>query len=459
MIVLSISVLVSLFTPFASATLVAIGGLAVFAIAGQPLFGRRERFLLTLACTLSLAVFWISPDPAALYYEALDRATFLAAFMILLALLRDGAVTSPAVLDVGTYLTRQPPGRRYLSIHFGGHALSILLNFGALNLLGPLIMRGIDATTPDPRLADIRRERQISALMRGFSLMVVWSPTAVTQALVFTMLPDAQYSRMVLVGLVIVVLNSLAGWLIDWRTGERARRVIPPEERPQFPAGLPFPRRSFLHFAAVCGLLVATTLAIMALGGVSTVPALTLSAPLVTLVWLVRQSQADRNAGKAVVNRVRSIATKSIPLSGPEAFTLSVAGYCGIVAAGLVNPDAFASIANLEHWPEFALYAAAIIIPFLFSNVGIPPIMTTTFLGTLMASLPGLDFDATLLAMAFCIGWALNLTGSPLGLSAVILSRITGEAGRRLTWTWNGVYTMTCLGIACLVLYVASHVW
>src|SRR3546814_9012071 len=103
---------------------------------------------------------------------------FLAAFMVLLALLRDGAATSDAVLRLGRYLTRQPPGRRYLAIQGGGHLLGIVLNFGALSLLGPLIHRGLraGAAAGERHLLAIREQRQMSAPARGFSWCGVWSP-------------------------------------------------------------------------------------------------------------------------------------------------------------------------------------------------------------------------------------------------------------------------------------------
>lgn len=445
--------LAALYTAAKWTVALAVGAFAVFLIAAFPRFGRREQFLLVLSIGLTIAVAYRVPDPSDLYATAFDRAAFLAAFMILLALLREGAVQSPSVLAVGSYLTQQPPSRRYLSIHLGGHALGLLLNFGSLNLLGPLIMRGVAASTANPAVAEIRIERQISALSRGFSWMVAWSPTAITQALVFAVVPGIDPVRMILIGLILVALTSLAGWGLDGLTGRRARRIIPPDARPQFTGNVPFPSRSAAHFGLVCVCLGGFTGFIMLSTGVTTVPALMLAAPVVTGLWIYRQSAGALDRKIVLRGRLKEVAFRSVPSGSPEAATLACAGYCGVTAAGLVDPITFSNWAALPHWPETALYGAAMLLPLLLSNFGLPPLMVITFFGTLLSDLPGLDFDPTLLAMAFCVGWALNLTGSPFGVTAVILARITGRPGRDLTWRWNGSYTAVTLGISTLVLF------
>ena len=458
MMALSAAVLVSLYTAHEWPMTIAFAAFAVFVVTGRPLYGRREKFLLTFSVGLTIAVYiWVS-NANQLVFSAFERAAFLAAFMILLALLREGAVTSPAVLEVGSYLTRQPPSRRYLSIHLGGHLLAIILNFGALNLLGPLIMRGIAASTPDPQVAAIRQERQISALLRGFSWMVAWSPTAITQALVFAIVPGVDPVRMVIIGLLLVTLTTGAGWALDWHTGRKARRVISATARPQFTAGEPFPARAFRDFATVCTCLAGATIAVILALGVSTIPALMLVAPIVTGLWIVKQNAGRTDWASSVVARMKDVAGQSMPRGSPEAVTLACAGYCGICAAGLVDPQWFADRFGLAEWHELQIYAAAMLLPALLSNIGLPPLMVITFLGTLLSALPGLDYDPTLLAMAFCVGWALNLTGSPFGVTTIILARITAIPGRTLAWRWNGWFSLATLAIATIVLVVFSQI-
>ena len=65
--------------------------------------------------------------------ESLQRASFFAAFIYLVTLLKEAAQRSPSVLELGKYLTRQRRGRRYYSLAIGGHVMGVLLNFGAIS--------------------------------------------------------------------------------------------------------------------------------------------------------------------------------------------------------------------------------------------------------------------------------------------------------------------------------------
>ena len=110
-----------------------------------------------------------------------------------------------------------------------------------------------------------------------------------------------------------------------------------------------------------------------------------------------------------------------MPESSPEAVTLSAAGFAGIVAGQLVPQDALPRLFDVTQLPHLALYALLVAIIPLASNISIPPIVSLTFLGTLLVGVPGLTADPTMLGVAFSAGWAINLTGSPFGASALVL--------------------------------------
>src|SRR3546814_18165598 len=89
-------------------------------------------------CSSDLAY---DPEPWALALRGLDRSAFLAAFILLMALLREGGITSPAVLTCGTYVAQQPPQWRFLAVFLGSHFFSVPINLGSLSLLAPIIQR------------------------------------------------------------------------------------------------------------------------------------------------------------------------------------------------------------------------------------------------------------------------------------------------------------------------------
>ena len=457
---LCLAVLAHLFTDLRAADLAAAAAVLLFAVAGLGHFRTRERILLALAVGLTLAAALLADDFPLLIEHALSRAAFLAAFMILLALLREGAVTSGAVLAVGRYLTRQPPGRRYAAISVGGHALGIFLNFGALSLLGPLIQRGLreGGDQADSRFVAIREQRQISALARGFSWIITWSPTAVTQALVPAIVVGANQGRMAATGAAVTVIVIFAGWIEDRWRGARARARLAADGLPQpVIATLPLPRRDVASFASVCLSLALLTGLVVFAAGVSTIHALMLVAPLVTTGWLWLQLRSRPDAAARLCARLREILLVSAPRGSPEALTLSAAGYCGIVAAGLTDAESLAALVRLDGTPPLVLYLAAAAIVPVASNLALPPILTVTFLGSLFSALPVAPCDPTLLATAFALGWALNLTASPFGATGLVLSRVTGIPATTVTWRWNGPFTLVAYLVVAAALTLLSY--
>ena len=96
------------------------------------------------------------------------------------------------------------------------------------------------------------------------------------------------------------------------------------------------------------------------------------------------------------------------------------------MAAGLTNAPVLAEFAGLQTWSPIAVYLTIMLIVPIASNLAMPPMLTVTFMGSLYSALPDSQLDPTLLATALALGWTLNLTASPFGATALILSRITG---------------------------------
>ncbi len=449
--------LTALYSGAAWANVFAGAAWVLFAVVGQAHFRLRERFLLAMAGLAVTAALVILPDATGLIFAAVASATFLASFMILLALLKEAAITSDSVQTVGAYLTQQPPGRRYVVLQTGGHALGAVLNFGALSLLGPLIQRGVRAMSADgDAVTAIREQRQIAALDRGFSWIIAWSPTAVSQALIPAIVIGADPNRMMAMGLATTLVIFIVGWVEDrirWRHARSrlaAQGVLPERMAPVFPA------QAFVRFGSACLFLVLLTVAIIAGTGVRTVQALMLAAPLVTVIWIAVQYLRHGRPMAVLRNRYRAVAFRAVPDVSPEALTLSAAGFCGIVVAGLVPAPVVAAFFGLDQVPPVLLYIAITAIVPLASNAAMPPIFVVTFIGGMLVATPGLGYDPTMLGLAFVFGWAINLTASPFGASSLVLARATGIDGRTLSWRWNGVFSLAAFAVAALALSLFS---
>ncbi len=458
LVVMCAAVLLQLYLAPLWAGPLAASALFAFVITGQRWFSLRERLLLLAGAVVSIAAFIVSDMPWPLILSAMERAAFLAAFMLLLALLKEAASTSDAVREVGQYLTKQPPGRRYLANHVGGHVLGVPLNFGVLSLLGPLIQRGVRADAKsNPLVAEIRERRQLTALARGFSAIIAWSPTSVAQAMIPVMVIGADAFSVSVMGFCVVVVMIFVGWSEDrfrfksLRAKLNAQGIQVPVEHPVFPS------RDFKVFMGICGLLVGLALLFMAGFKVSIVPALMLASPVVTCFWFWLQNRTSERAGELTIERCKGLMRETLPSVSPEAVTLSAAGYVGMVAGGLVPGDAFAEefgLANIS--PVFIYIAVAAIMP-IASCVAMPPMMVGTFFAAMLTStvLPALDMS--MLGFAIAMGWMLNLTGSPFGATNLILSRVTGIPGTTLSWRWNGAYTLVMFAVVVIATILFAY--
>ncbi|MHA1528889.1 MAG: hypothetical protein ACTSVG_07705, partial [Alphaproteobacteria bacterium] len=315
------------------------GAALMVVVVVTPRFGVREWVLLGVALALTAGLAGGDGGWSAARH-ALNQGAFFAAFILLMMLLREAAITSPAVQAVGHFLTGQQPGRRFVATYLGGHLSGVLLNFGAISLLAPLIQRGVRAepalTADDERRATIREQRQLSALIRGFAFVITWAPTTLTQAIILGSLPGLDVGRVMVLGLAVSGAMLVVGWAEDRLRWGRPRRRAPGMPVVRFP-GL---AARDLGLVALC--LIAGTYGARALLEVTTAQALMLMAPLMLTGWVFTQNAGD-GAGqgvRALRRRLGEIATGPLPRMTRDAYLLGVAGFIGSAAARLAPVDA-----------------------------------------------------------------------------------------------------------------------
>jgi hypothetical protein len=401
--------------------------------------GVREGYLLTLCAMLTMMILWLHDSPAEALAVALDQAIFLMAFIMLVGLMQQAAMTSPAILECGLYLTKQRAGRRYFALFGGTHIMTQLFNLGVVSLLAPLIRRGTEDES-DP-LNPIREKRQLNSMLRGFAWAVVWSPTAVAPLVLTTLLPEAQRGPWIVAGLVIAVVVMLIGWAEDrWQ-----HRDYVPAAGTTNP---PFPVRAYGNFAFVCLALLGLTLAGMALFDESVVFGLMMASPIILFCWLAVQNGGDWAASKA---RLAEIGLGHLPRAAPLAVTLACSGYVGRAAAALIPAAEWSAALGLEAWPGWLFLLSLAVGVAALSQFALSPIMMAVFFGSLIAAVPELPTDITWAALAISCGWALTMTASPFATVVLMIAGATKHTGRELAWWWNWRFTAATtvfLGVA-----------
>lgn len=404
-------------------------------------FGAREWVLSLIAAALAIG-HYMRPHGGSDILFALDRAAFFGAFIYTVTLLKEAAQRSGSVLMLGHYITQQPTGRRYFSLAAGSHLMGVLLNFGAVSLLTPLIQRGARSASENLKQVAIAEQQQISALLRGFAWMIMWSPTALTQAVLFTAFPSVNLSIVIALGISATIVMVLVGRLEDrlrWRG----------TKQPIYTDVAAFPRHAAMRFSIICLTIISCTIFAMKVFDVSAALGLMLVAPLIMAVWIFAQELEEERAHpiSSTVNSVLDILRGSSGMLGRNAFTLGAAGFIGEAAARLLPVASFANALSLDSMPDWLFLMALPIIITLGGQIALSPILIVVFLSAIINQLPILPADPNLIVFALGAGWAMSMTASPNASATLLISGVTNIPPTTLTWRWNGVYSLMCYAV------------
>lgn len=412
----------------------------------------RERYLLALSTVIAGLVWILDPDPLRNLQAALNQAAFLMAFVIVLGILRESAVTSPSISELGAYLTQQPTGRRYSALYLGTGALQVLFNIGVVSFLVPLIQRGIERARPNDPLNPIREQRQISAMQRGFAWGVVWSPTALAPLALFELLPSVDRLAWMAMGLAVFFLMLVIGWgddTIRFRSYRPATKIVPPA----------FPKQAALGFlmTSICLLGLAEAAAVAF--DETVVFGLLVACPVVTIGWIALQSGILRAGPAATRARLSDLYRVHLDQSSNLAIMLACAGFMGRAAGLLVPSDDLATGLNLYTLPDWVVLSALPVALCLFSMLGFSPIMMAIFFGSLFGGMATLPADATLIALAISCGWGLSMTTSPFATILLLINRMGNIPMPKLSYGWNGRFSaLAVLGLT-IVFFALSRLY
>lgn len=438
------------FTGLRAIQIAAYGAMVLVILLSLRRLGTREIYLIAVSAALTVLVIVTQQDAATVLQGALDQAVFLMAFILLLSLLQAAASTSPSIAITGEYLTRQPPGRRYIALGSGTSVLAVLFNLGIVSFLVPLIQRGIQRAAPGDALNPIREQRQITALLRGFAWSVTWSPTALAPLIVADLLPGVERSAWIGYGFALFLSMMAIGWLED--------RIKFRAYKPQgLRAVMAFPQTAALRFFATTGWFLILMLGFMWLFDESAVFGVLAACPIMVIGWVAAQIGLRRSdLIPTLKDRLRDMIRSDLPGSVNVAVTLAASGFIGRAAAGLTPATEVAEALGLSVMPDWLLLA--LIPPFLsvISLLALSPTMMAVFMGSFFAALPVLPADATLLAFSISCGWALSMTFSPFATVVLLIARGSGIPATTLTWGWSLGFTLIAAVLLFPVFYLLT---
>lgn len=405
---------------------------------------RREIPLLAVAGLTGLLVLWRHPDPLPVLWAGAAAGTSLGALIMALGLLQAPATTSRLVRRCGEFLIAQGPGRRYLALTAGGHLFGMVLNLGALSLLGTMVRssNSLIAAGGDPQIRDIRTRRMFLALLRGFGAVTLWAPSTITLAVCLSLVPAVEWGQYAPWGIALALIGMMAGWAMDRLaySGRTRRAVTVPTTDERITTTL-------LPMTLIVAGMLAAILLVRGLTDWPLIRTLMLVVPVFSLAWLVLQF---RRRGVAVAVRIvwrRQIHHLShrLPNSRYEVLTLSLAGFIGTGVAALVPAQDMTAMISGLGLPTYPLLVAIILVIVLASQIGINPVVTVTLLGSAVNQLDPATLPPFALLLSLVGAWNLFGIGSPMSAMTMIVGGLADQPPRRIAHLWNGPYMLLAL--------------
>ena len=383
--------------------------------------------------------------PAEVFWRALDRMLFLSALIAMLGTLRSAAAIAPEVRAAGLFVTNQPASRRYLALTFGGHLFGVLINFGGLALLLDLTKRsmGSDAATqlpPDAR--EMRLRRMTLAVIRGFSLISLWSPFGFATNAILITLPGVTYTDFGPIGFVMSFVFVAIGWGFDRWEGRRFRRMN--FTRPSPPPG------SWRGAALLVGhvlTLGASVFLTHAFTPLSFQQALILAVPCYALAWSAWAGHRAMGGARVGVAEAARATWGRLSDPGAEVGVFASAGFLPVVLLVLIPTEELRGAISVLGLGPVMLVLGLCLSTFGLALIGVNPIITASVFGAIAAQLSVPGLSTTAIALAITGGWTAVIGLSPFITTLVIGSAIIGRSSNVIGRLWNGPYWLSILAL------------
>ncbi|WP_253913270.1 hypothetical protein [Pseudoruegeria sp. HB172150] len=405
----------------------------VFAIAAlalmTPFVGRTGRIFVGVGVLLTVALALTSAAWGEDLVIALGKASFIAAFFTALTSLRHAADTSPAIARCGKFLAEQPPGRRYLALTGGAHIFALLLNYGAIALLGSLAMTSA-RTEPNEEIRGHRIRRMLLAIQRGFISSLPWSPLAFAMAVSLSVVPGSSWAKAVGPCLVSAAILIVTGWALDTIFKPRIRTATGPRRyEPEGSWALMLPLLLLLVLLAVLvgGLHVTT--------GIRSVGVVMVVVPLIAAGWVLIQSETGR--GRALAGRGGGYFARDLPKYRSELVLLMMAGFIGTMGSHLLVPVIQASGLDLTVVPGWVILLVLIWGIPLAGQIGANPILAVSLVAPVLPSPAELGLTPTDIIVAITAGWAMSGVTSPYTATTLLVGNFGGVTARHVGLNWN----------------------
>ncbi len=438
------------------------GGCLLFFLFKQRMKINKIGKLLIFMALLSSILLVFTATPLVTLEKAISRAAFFGAFLSALAFIRLAAQRSQIVQRCGQLVVNQPPSRRYGIISISSYLFGNVLNFGVLHLLGMMIEKGntIEAAGGKPRVQNMRRKRMSLALLRGFALLPLASPFSLALTLMLANMPQLQWEPLMLMGGTVAIVLFFIGWLMDYLqnptpNSSLAQVTTVVSTSKEKKVASPSSWKDALPFLAIIIGIFILSISVEKIVDVSLSVAILSVFPVVGLVWFLFENPPWRNVSTF------NIFVKDLPhvINDLRSEVAIIAGACffGAIMTEVIPKETVIGLLEVLALSEVMLSIVLCIFVALIAHLGISPFISATFLASVLAPLLAGQYSPEMIALGLMSGWSLATSGSPVSITALIVSAISGQNNQVLAYQWNALYSLISLAVMCLWIVVLAE--
>lgn len=450
----------------ASVALSAIGVIAAASVA-RALGGPEELALVVLAAATALIASQFNRIPlniritSALLFalaallaplvtaprDALVRGSFIAGVLVALLaavqLLARSVLRTRPVQQIGDALLAQPPARRYLAFTAAGQAMAAMLS-----LAGSNVLFAIAARSP---VQGADRLAMFSAITRGFSAAIFWSPIFGNMAILLALYPSLHWVDVFLPGFALAQLSVAVGLLLDRHRRKHAPAVAAPQE--PAPTASPLAARMLGRTALLAALLVAALAALSSALSVSITVAIVVIGPLAAFALTALRLPAPGRL-RAAWRQTAHDATH-LPATASEALLFLTAGIAGTMIAAAVPAAWIAVLGHLVAGLPIAGFLLVMLMVVGLSTVGVHPVLAGIFVANAFTP-QALGMPALPHFCAVLTGWGLAASATPFSILNLTASRHAGFDTTTLSVRANGLFTAITILLTAALLSAAT---
>ena len=305
----------------------------------------------------------------------------------------------------------------------------------------------------------------MTALIRGFSMVMVWSPATVGQAVLVTSIPGLTWIDLVPYTLSWVAAVWALGWFQDrfaWRHSRRRNAAAAPATGAIAPPTAQ-DDGSWHHLAGLCAItagMLGLVVGLNAVAGLTLLQSVMIAAPGFAIGWLALQANGSSGAPAGRLSltgaRLRDTIRDDFPRQGREVALLGAAGFIGVVLPAIIPADFLVGFVDPASLPQPVVGIAMMLTLVIGGLIGISPLIAVPVLGGLLASVPDAAINPVFAGLSLAAGWGLCNGSTPFSASAVLAGRFVDSGPETVVWRWNGAFTALATVVCAGFLFAVS---